>query len=89
MLRIENLLLRGDEQVAQGRVLEETSLVRGPVENGGGGGGSSGGSGGGGVGPSASSSSQNGVQHEAGLGPLGAKAVFGAMVIDWLMFAVI
>lgn len=81
MLRIENLLLRGDEQVAQGRVLEETSLVQGPVENGGGGGGSSsgggsaGGGGGGGVGPSASSTSQNGAQHEAGLGPLGAMAV--------------
>ena len=35
MLRIENLLLRGDGQVAEGRMLEETSLVQGPAaENG-------------------------------------------------------
>ena len=35
MLRIENLLLRGDGQVTQGRMLEETSLVQGPAaENG-------------------------------------------------------
>lgn len=29
MLRIENLLLRGDGQVTQGRLLEESSLMQG------------------------------------------------------------
>lgn len=77
MLRIENLLLRGDGQVTQGRMLEETSLVQGPVENGGGGGagsGSSGGGGGGsgGGGPSAPSTTPNGAHHDTGLGALGA-----------------
>lgn len=82
MLRIENLLLRGDGQVAQGRMLEETSLVQGqgqgqgPAENGGGGGSGGGsGSGGGGsvgAGPTASSAAPNGGHHESGLGALGA-----------------
>lgn len=76
-LRIENLLLRGDGQVTQGRLLEETSLVQGapPVDNSGNGGGgsvSSGGGGGAGTGPSGSSGTPNGAHHEAGLGPLGA-----------------
>lgn len=81
MLRIENLLLRGDGQVTQGRMLEETSLVQrqGPAENGGGSGsGSSAGGGGGSVGsgPAANSAAPNGGHHEPGLGALGAAAFF-------------
>eukprot|EP00752_Nemacystus_decipiens_P006072 g5480.t1 len=74
MLRIENLLLRGDGQVAQGRMLEETSLVQGPgaVNNGGGGGGSAGGgSGSVGAGATTNSAAPNGGHHESGLGALG------------------
>eukprot|EP00904_Undaria_pinnatifida_P004685 jgi/Undpi1/14217/HiC_scaffold_9.g03866.m1 len=42
MLRIENLLLRGDGQHTQGRMLEETSLVQGPPNENGSRGGSNG-----------------------------------------------
>lgn len=87
MLRIENLLLRGDGQVSQGRMLEETSLVQGQggatVENGAGAGsvsgsgsstGAGGGAGGsvGAAGPTAVSAAPNGAHHESGLGALGA-----------------
>lgn len=78
MLRIENLLLRGDGQVTQAQMLEETSLVQGvqgvggpPGENGSGvvgrsaGGAASGGAGGAGGGG-------NGV---AAGGPSGANGV--------------
>ena len=83
MLRIENLLLRGDGQVAQGRMLEETSLVQGQggqvVENGGAGSGSGSSAGGGGgsvgAGPTANSAAANG-HHESALGALGATDGF-------------
>eukprot|EP00903_Cladosiphon_okamuranus_P014466 g13421.t1 len=72
MLRIENLLLRGDGQVSQGRMLEETSLVQGPgtVENGGAGGNSATRSSVG-AGTTATSAAPNGGHHESGLGALG------------------
>lgn len=68
MLRIENLLLRGDGQVAQGRMLEETSLVQsaGPTANGAGGG--AGGGPPGGAGAGAPPGPPNGVHHESALG---------------------
>lgn len=80
MLRIENLLLRGDGQVSQGRMLEETSLVQGQetAENGGAGGGGSGSSAAGGsvgVGATATSAAPNGGHHESGLGALGATTL--------------
>lgn len=79
MLRIENLLLRGDGQVTQGRMLEETSLVQGPVENGGVGGGSGGGGGGGGgsggTGLPVTSGAPSGAPHESELGALGANCI--------------
>lgn len=67
MLRIENLLLRGDGQVTQGRLLEETSLMQGI---GGGDGGPGPGNGPPGNGPPGPGGGGHGVggHHESGLG---------------------